>query len=107
MGRAEAAGRVRIPGQVGGGQGAPSRFQGPTGGPLRTMKPFGFTSWVLTTWSQAADPNGSGGQAIARRSLAGSADHKDDRECQWQANAESSGNRHGECRKQIYPWAQS
>jgi hypothetical protein len=47
-------------------------------------------------------PNGSGDQAIECQSLPCSADHKDDRECQWQANGESSGNRHGECRKQIY-----
>jgi hypothetical protein len=39
-------------------------------------------------------------------SVAGSTDHKDDRECQWQANGESPGNREAECRKQIYLRAQ-
>jgi hypothetical protein len=39
-------------------------------------------------------------------SVAGSTDHKDDRECQWQANRESPGNRQAECRKQIYFRAQ-
>jgi hypothetical protein len=39
-------------------------------------------------------------------SVAGSTDHKDDRECQWQANGESPGNRQAECRKQIYLRAQ-
>ena len=38
--------------------------------------------------------------------VAGSTDHKDDRECQWQANRESPGNRQAECRKQIYLRAQ-
>ena len=38
--------------------------------------------------------------------VAGSTDHKDDRECQWQANGESPGDRQAECRKQIYLRAQ-
>ena len=46
------------------------------------------------------------GASCRASSAAGSTDHKDDRECQWQANGESPGNRQAECRKQIYLRAQ-